>query len=323
QMGKEISTRWKATTTEQRKRFDVLAAEDAIRYKKEVQLWEENKILEARKARELAKQGGGDQGDGNIASQLAMPPGVAALDNQANALLAAAAVRAMDEKNHPDAPQRVSPRLGPAGAMGMPSLQNFSALEMARQQQQQQQTINQMLLANEMQAMQQQALQRQLALGSFPQGPPPNALLLEQLRRQEELALLANAQRQQDPGLVSTEAFLNDYLRLQQQQQLQQQGSLGALRGGGMGLQLPGDLGSFAPGGLNPQASAFAGGTTMQNPFLQSPTRAPNLHPSMGSGAAPNAASQQGANLPVYSGSDADQLALLRRLSQSKPEGRG
>ena len=323
-MGKEISSRWRATNAEQRKRFEELAAQDAIRYKKEVQIYEEEQILKARRMRETAKQSSSDQSEGTAAPSMAMPSGLAALDNRANALLAAASLRGMEETNHPDAPQRLSPPLGPmtTDSMRMSSLQTLSALEMARQQHQQQ-TINQMLLANEMQAMQQQAFQRQLALGSLPQGPTSNALLLEQLRRQEEFALLASSQRQ-DPQ----EALLHDYLRLQQQQQqqLQELGSLGALRGGGMGLSLSGGLGSL--GGLGPQASAFA--STMQHPYLQSPARAPSLQSSTGSGASAAAATLQGANLqgaslqgaslPVYSGSDADRMALMRSLSQPKPD---
>jgi hypothetical protein len=325
-MGKEISSRWKATTIEQRKRYEGLAAEDTIRYKKEVQIFEEEQILKARTVREMSRQ---RETDG--LAQLAMPPSVLALDSRASALFTAASERAMEEKNHPDAPQRLSPRLAPMshhGSMEVPPFQNPSVLEMARQQQQ----YNKMLLANEMQTMQCQALQRRLGLASIQQGPSSKALLLEQLRRQEELALVssfANTQRR-GSDLIQQETVLNDYFRLQQDQLLRDRNSLSAFREGSMGVSLTGGFNGFSQSSQNPNAPPFASlinarFTAMQHPFLQSAV--------MGTGSAifpsnsgsrparlPDAASSMNPALPTYSGNESDRLELIRNLAQPKRE---
>ena len=51
-MGKEISSRWKNTSQKDRERFEALAKVDAERYKKEVQIYEEEQVLKAREERE-------------------------------------------------------------------------------------------------------------------------------------------------------------------------------------------------------------------------------------------------------------------------------
>ncbi|KAL3906876.1 MAG: hypothetical protein SGILL_009099 [Bacillariaceae sp.] len=340
-MGKEVSARWKKTTPEQRKPFDVLAKQDAQRYKKEVQIYEEEQILKARKEREQAKQNAAasapPQEEGlTAAAHLRMPPNElsammgntalgTAFDNRANALLAAAAVRAMEEKNHPDAPQRLSPRLAPmippSAATNLSSFSNLSALEMARQQhqQQQQQQLNQMLLANEMQNMQYQAaLQSQLSLGMFPQGAAAAsnamgggqagaAFLLEQLRRQEQQSLL------------------NDYLLLQQQQQ-GQQSAMNVLSAAGLN-SLSSQGGG---GGLGSNVADFSSmmGAGAQNPLLQRAAlgeRSSSLEQTSNTRSASAAATGAAASLQNAAAAAGlmDQEALIRSLTARPPKREG
>jgi HMG (high mobility group) box len=312
-MGREISSRWKMTTAEERKRFQELAKVDAERYKKEVQVYEEEQVLRAKKQRELedSKLASSEVKEFSVGSAgLTTAHAVGShdlgrFDRGAASLLAAGTMRGMEEKNHPDAPMRLSPRLAPiAASIESSRMQDLVAVELARRQQQQQ--LNQMLYANDLQSMQQhQALQNQLALRLMQQnqasqfiGQSNDAILLEQLRRQEQQSTLAAALAQQrgETTLDSREALVNEILLRQQlQQQQQHQALINALSGVsnfGYDTGIGGTLGSGFPS------------THLGSPQQQS---LPSLHA---------LASSQDAlsNESILE-------ALLRRLGQPKPDG--
>jgi hypothetical protein len=204
-MGKEISARWKNTSNKDRERFEALAKLDAERYKKEVQIYEEEQVLKAREEREKShqQQKGEETATKKTATKRSVKKASASAAHQArggalspftegpSSELAASTIKAMEEKNHPDAPQRLSPRFRP---MPLPSNSNVgfggdsaSALNHMRMQ---------MALGQMPPQQQQQPVQ--------PQQMNYSGMLeeLQQLRRREEAALISQ-----------------EYFRRQQQEQ--------------------------------------------------------------------------------------------------------
>ncbi|KAG7360201.1 HMG high mobility group box-containing protein [Nitzschia inconspicua] len=186
-MGRVISARWRNTTPEQRKQFEELAKVDTERYKKEVQIYEEEQVLKAKKERELAERKHISEEKGSYSTGFEDP---ALFDNSAASLLAAATFRNAKEKNRPDSPWRMSQRFASFPASMEPSVTD---IEIERRRQ-----LNQMLLANGIRSMQNQAPTNQAPLGTvahsqanFFAEQANNAILLEQLRQRAELALAA------------------------------------------------------------------------------------------------------------------------------------
>ncbi|KAG7360199.1 HMG high mobility group box-containing protein [Nitzschia inconspicua] len=185
-MGREISSRWRNTTPEQRKQFEELAKFDTERYKKEVQIYEEEQILKAKKERELAERkhmseekGSIEGGDGfkKAHSTGFEHPGL--FDNSAASLLAAATFGDIEEKSLRDSSRRMTQRFASIPASLEPSVTD---IDMARRRQ-----LNQLLLANGIRSMQYQASRNQAPLGTmvhsqtnFFSEQANNTMLLEQ-----------------------------------------------------------------------------------------------------------------------------------------------
>ncbi|KAG7350553.1 HMG high mobility group box-containing protein [Nitzschia inconspicua] len=223
-MGREISARWRNTTPEQREQFEELAKVDTERYKKEVQIYEEEQILKAKKERELAERKRTSEEMGSYSTGFEDP---ALFDNSAASLLDAATFRNKEEKNRPDAPWRMSQRFASFPASMEP---NVTDIEMVRRRQ-----LNQMLLTNGIQPMQNEAYRNQAPLGTvahsqanFFAEQANNAMILEQLRQREEFALAAVLYQQQgNSEFIGGNGILNDILLLRQQQQVASNVQLG------------------------------------------------------------------------------------------------
>lgn len=241
-MGKEISTRWRNTSSEERERFEEMAKEDALRYKNEVQLFEEEQVLANRRKREILDK---EQREKLKAAKSSTVPPVGkstkrkegAKESQSSSSAAAiAAVSSLRMKEQGQQWQGLAGGQEPAlsllgqapphlsltslGNNGPPS-DALAPIEAAWRQQQ----INAMLLADERNEMEARALRLRMALGTMPREQQQQMLgldltssqdglapvIFERLRRQEE-ALAALNVRSGLGGMLpsSGSAYPND-----------------------------------------------------------------------------------------------------------------
>jgi hypothetical protein len=287
-MGREISARWKNITQSERKRFEDLAEKDAVRYKIEVQFYNEEQVLKARKERELHVS--------NISSQ----KGSRAVFNHSHSthdsgqpsLMAVATVRAKEECNHANAPQRMSPRLASIGTESeIPVVQSLTDAVISRPQQ-----LNLIILANQMHTKQHESLRKQLALETLRQTQshlfteqPNDPVALQQIQRQKEANALALvlAQKRTEAELDIQDACVRELLwrrkqhqNLQQQQQQQQQpyAPLNTFSGSA-NIAFPTGFGGILPTGFLPSPLATPTMMRLRGALEQSiPQSLPSLH---------------------------------------------
>jgi hypothetical protein len=93
-MGREISSRWKKISKDERKRFDELATKDAGRYRTEVQIYHEEQILKARKERALQENNLCAEKRGNVS--VTGNYNQVTLGNGSSSLVAVATLRATE-----------------------------------------------------------------------------------------------------------------------------------------------------------------------------------------------------------------------------------
>jgi hypothetical protein len=309
-MGREISSRWKKISKDERKRFDELATKDAGRYRTEVQIYHEEQILKARKERALQENNLCAEKRGNVS--VTGNYNQVTLGNGSSSLVAVATLRATEEKNHPDAPQRLSPQvLSFAASATIPVSQNLTDVHISRPQ-----YLN---LVNEMKAVQHQALLNQLALGTLPQnqkhcfsGQANDAITLQQLQRQNVgyTLALALAQKRIEAELDGQDAFVHEMLWRRQQQQQQQQ----------LQQQQLAPLNTFSGGSNIAYAAGISGALPVR--FLPSHLATPTMIHGL---------SQQLLQQPrlllqdsvdqVGQGVEATLKSLLRRMGQANPDG--
>lgn len=313
-MGREVSSRWKKTTVEDRKRFDELAKVDAERYKKEVTIWEEEQVLKAKKEMELeeSKLAAEEKESSHDARGLISEHAIASQEqgcfsSGANSLFAAAPLRAMEERNHPDGPQRLSPRLAPmAASIHSSDFQNLAELELARRQQ-----LNQIYFSGAMQSANQlQALRNQITLGMMPQsqatlfsGHGNDAMLLERIRQQHDISMAATLSRQRGDGGSGGQDIrvtLNEMLRRREQQE---QAAFVALRG----------VPNF-PHGTSLAGAMFAAGAP--SPQVPMPS-VMHLRGALQQSFPPFQGSSSNQTGTSYADSDVE--SFLRRLGQTRP----
>lgn len=212
-MGKEISTRWRSTTKEDRDRFEVMAKEDAKRYKKEVELFQEEKVLANRRHREIQENEEQlklrDFNTGGV-KNTRMTEAVGESASSAAAVAPFASLRMEEPGNwkvqsqmeyalrhqQPGSPHHSAMTM--PGGHGTPG-DAMTSMEAARRQQQ----INAMFMGEELKAMEARALrvrmalaeqQQNLGLGMDSQRRLPPAII-EQLRRQGEAMAALSAER--------------------------------------------------------------------------------------------------------------------------------
>jgi hypothetical protein len=282
-MGREISARWKNITQSERKRFDDLAEKDAVRYKIEVQFYNEEQVLKARKERELHVS--------NISSKKGSSGGLKqskSMDDT-DPPMAVATVRAMEECYRPNAPQRMSPRLASIGVKTeIPVVQSLTDAVISRPHQ-----LNLIILANEMHTKQHESLRKQLALETLRQTQshlvteqPNDPVALQQIQRQKEANALALflAQKRTEAELDIQDSIVRELLwrrkqhQNQQQQQQQQHAPLNTFSRGA-NTAFPAGLGGIWLTGFLPSPLATPTMTPLQGTLQQSiPQSLPSLH---------------------------------------------